>query len=197
VKYFANWRESVTVAADLAVVGFAVTVAALPVVTAGAALRAGSLAVRAIALDSRKLTVRELVRVYLRAVAPGAVASVLVAAGAAFLVVDFGAVGSGRVPGGFPVLAILGVAAAGAVAVCGLTVVRLGADPTGSWRSAARWAARTVGRQPIAAAAVTGVLIVAAAIGVMVPFTAPIVAGYALFALHVVSVRLYSVPEVR
>lgn len=185
-----EWRETATLAADLAVVGFAVTAAALPLVTAGAALRAGSVAVRAIAVEGRKATLAELWQVFRRALLPGLAAGLATAAAAAFLIIDLGAVGSGRVPGGYPVLIALGAAAAILAAVCGLTVLRLGRDPAGSWRSALRWAGQTAGRQPVVAAAVAGVLTVAAAIGVLVPICAPIAVGYALFALHAVGERL-------
>ena len=185
----AGWRETLTVAADLAVVGFAVTLLALPVVTLGAAVRAGSVAARAIAVDGGGFDLRGLWRVFVRSLLPGFVATVAVCAVAGFIVVDFGAVGGGRVPGGYPVLAALGVTAAITVAVCGLTVARLGHDRDGSWLGALRWAARAAGRQPVAVAAVAGVLTVAAAIGVMVPFTAPILVGYALYALHVLAGR--------
>jgi hypothetical protein len=140
--------------------------------------------------DHRKVTVGELWRVWRRSLLPGLCGSLLAGVAAALIVLDLGAVGGGRVPGGYPMLAVLGAAAAILIAVCGLTVVRLGHDPDGSWRAALGWALRTARRQPIAAAAVAGVLTVAAAIGVMIPLTAPIVAGYALFALHVVTTRL-------
>ncbi len=190
MRWRSEWRDLLTLAADLAVVGVAVTVAALPLVTAGAAVRAGSVAVRAIAVEGRKATLAELWRVFRRALLPGFAATAATAAAALFLMVDLGAVGTGRVPGGYPVIAALGAAAAILVAVCGLTVLRLGRDPAGSWRAALRWAGQTAGRQPVVAAAVAGVLTVAAAIGVLVPMTAPLVVGYALFALHAVGERL-------
>jgi hypothetical protein len=185
-----GWRGMLTLAADLAVIGFAVTAAALPLLTAGAALRTGSVAVRAIAVEGRKATLAELWQVFRRNLLPGCAATILTAAAVAFLILDIGAVGNGRVPGGYPVLAALGVAAAILVAVCGLTVLRLGHDPAGSWRSAVRWAGQTAGRQPVVAATVAGVLTVAAAIGVLVPATLPISVGYALFALHAIGERL-------
>ena len=43
-----DWRETVALAADVALVGILVTAAAVPLVTAGAALRTGSVAMRAI-----------------------------------------------------------------------------------------------------------------------------------------------------
>src|SRR5690242_16281246 len=97
-----DFRETVTVAADLALVGLAVTVAGLPVLTLGAAVHAGSVAVRDI-IDGSAVRPAVLWRVFRRSLLPGALATVLVLVFAWLLLFNLGAVASGRVPGGLPV----------------------------------------------------------------------------------------------
>src|SRR5688572_26928334 len=90
-----DWREGLTVAADLALIGIGVTVASLPVLTAGAAVRAGSVAVRHVVDGDRVPSFVDLWRVFRRALAPGAVATVVVLAVAALLAVDAAVLSSG------------------------------------------------------------------------------------------------------
>jgi hypothetical protein len=187
-----DWRDGFATAADLALVGIAVTVAALPLVTAGAAVRTGSIAVRHVVDGEALPSAVELWRAFRRAVAPGLVASVVVLAAATLLAVDLAAVAGGRVPGGPAVLVVTVLVAAGLAAFAALTVVRLGHDPAGTWRAAARWAGGTARRRPGVAAACAGVLVFATGLAALVPPTAPLLAGYVLFALHVVTRRLAS-----
>jgi hypothetical protein len=69
-------------------------------------------------------------------------------------------------------------------------VVALRHDPRRSWRDAIRQAARTAWRRPVAAAAEVGGLAVAATIAVLIPLTAPLAVGFALFVLYVAADRL-------
>jgi hypothetical protein len=184
-----DWLDTVSVAADVALVGIVVTAASVPVVTAGAALRTGSAAIRAI-VDGEGVDARAMWRLFRASILPGALAVAVAAAGALLLVFNVGAVAAGRVPGGSPALAGTGVAAAALLAVAVLGVVRLGRDTRSGWFDALRWAARTALRQPGAAAAVAGVSAVAVALAVFIPVTAPLLVGYALYGAHAVTTRL-------
>lgn len=181
-----DWKDTVTVAADIALVGIAVTVCSLPVLTAGAAVHAGSVAVRDI-IDGCAVRPSALWRVFRRSLLPGALATVATATLAWLLLFNLGAVASGRVPGGLPVLVGTGAVAAALLAACVLGVVHLAHHH--SWAGALRWAAGTVWRQPLTAAMVAGVSSIAAVIGALIPVTAPLLVGYLLFAVHVLAAR--------
>ncbi|WP_432991325.1 hypothetical protein [Dactylosporangium sp. CA-233914] len=184
-----DWQETITVAADVALVGIAVTIASVPLVTAGAALRTGSSAVHAIAIGE-KVDLRAMGRLFAASLLRGALATAAAAGCALLLVFNVGAVAAGRVPGGSPALAGTVAAAAILLAIGMLGVVRLGRDTSPSgWRDALRWAGRTAWRQPGAAAAVAGVPAVAAALAAFVPVTTPLLVGYALYGAHAVCAR--------
>jgi hypothetical protein len=184
-----DWRDGLATAADLALVGIAVTLAAAPLVTAGAAVRTGSLAARRIVDGERVPPLGELWRVFRRAVLPGLAAAAVLLAVAALLVVDLVALSSGRVPGGLPAIALTACVAAAVAAVAALTVARLGSDVDCGWLAALRWAGGTARRRPVIAAGVVGVLALAVALAVLVPATAPLVVGFTLYAIHVVARR--------
>jgi hypothetical protein len=185
-----DWLETITVAADVALVGVAVTAASIPIVTAGAAIRTGSSAVHAIAVGE-KVDLRAMWRLFRSSLLRGALATAASAVTALLLVFNVDAVAAGRVPGGSPALAGTGVAAVILLAIGMLSIVRLGRDTSRSgWRDALRWAARTAWRQPGAAAAVAGVSAVAAVLAAFIPLTAPLLVGYALYGAHAVTNRL-------
>jgi uncharacterized membrane protein YesL len=181
-----DWREGLSVAADLALIGIAVTVVCLPVLTAGAAVRTGSVAVRGVVDGERIPSLVDLWRVFRRALVPGAVATVVVLAVAGLLAVDVAVLSSGRVPGGLVVLAATVVLVGALAAFAALTTVRLGRAPEDTWRAASMWAFAAARQAPGAAATTVGVLGLAAVIAVLVPVTAPLLTGFVLFALHVV-----------
>jgi hypothetical protein len=180
-----RWLSTLTVASDIAVVGFAVTLFALPLVTAAAALRTGSVAVHAIAVDARKVTFAELWRVFVRSLLPGLGFSVAFAAAAVFLAFDFTVVRAERVPGGPFVLGLLVVAGWALLGVTGVALASLGVD------CGARWfpAVRSAFTRPGQIAAGGAVLAVTLTIAVLIPFTTPMVLGCALFALQVLAAR--------
>ncbi|MFF5229058.1 hypothetical protein [Dactylosporangium sp. NPDC000521] len=186
-----GFTETVTVAADLALVGIAVTVCSLPLLTAGAAVHAGSVAVRDV-IEGSAVRPSRLWRVFVRSLLPGAVCTVAAVTLAWLLLFNLGAVASGRVPGGLPVLVATGAVAAALLAAGALGVVHLAHHD--SWSGALRWAAGTVWRQPLTAAMVAGVSSIAAVIGAMIPVTAPLLVGYLLFAVHVLAARRLSGP---
>jgi len=180
-----RWLSTFTVATDIAVVGFAVTLFALPLVTAGAALRTGSVAVHAIAVDARKVTFAELWRVFVRSLLPGLGFGVAFVAAAVFLVFDFAVVRAERVPGGPFVLGLLVVAGWALLGMAGVALASLGRTPSLPWFAAVRAALAWPGQ----IAAGGAVLAVALAIAVLIPFTTPLMVGCALFALHVLAAR--------
>src|SRR3954452_22641343 len=143
-----DWQETITVAADVALVGIVVTAASIPLSAPGAGIRTGSSAVHAIAVGEG-VDFRAMWRLFRSSFLRGALATAALAAVTLLLVCNVGAVAAGRVPGGSPALAGTGVAAVILLAIGMLSIVRLGRDTSPSgWREALRWAARTVWRQP-------------------------------------------------
>jgi hypothetical protein len=180
-----DWREGLSLATDLALIGIMVTVACAPVLTAGAAVRTGSVAVRRVVDGGPIPSTVDLWRVFRAALAPGAVATVVVLAAAGLLAVDVAVLSGGRVPGALVVLAATVVLAVAGAALAALTTVRLGRTED-TWRAASTWAFAAARQAPGAALATAGVLALAAVIAVLVPITVPLLVGFTLFALHVV-----------
>ncbi|MET8154625.1 hypothetical protein ACIBSW_07700 [Actinoplanes sp. NPDC049668] len=180
-----DWRDTVQVATDLALLGLVVTAAALPLLTAGAAVAAGSAAVHHHLAHDRWPSARLSWAVFRRALVPGLLAGPACVAAAALIVVDLLAVRRGAVPGGTPLLLLTATLVAAAAGYAGLAVVAIGARPDRPWRDAARGV--PLNRALPAAA---GVLALAGVLAVLVhPVLVPVLAGYALFALHVVARR--------
>lgn len=167
-----DWRETVGVATDLALLGILMALASLPVVTAGAAVATGSAAINHHLVYDRWPGPRFCLDVFRRRLLPGLLGSAAVAAALALLVADVLALRSGAVPGGAPVLVLTLAAAALAAAWAGLALV--GAPQI----------------TPARVAAAAGVLTVAVILAIFVhPALTPVLAGYTLFALHVVGRR--------
>jgi hypothetical protein len=175
-----DWRESVRLAADLALLGMLVCVAALPVVTAGAALRTGSAAIGYYLTHDRWPEPAFCRRIFRRGLLPGLAGTLAFAAAATLVVLDVRALRSGLVPGGLPLIVLTVLVAAGALGYAGLSL-------TG---------ASVRGLREIASAA--GVLTLAAVLALLVhPVLAPVLAGYTLFALHVLARRRAAPAPVR
>jgi hypothetical protein len=182
-----DWRETVRLATDLALLGFVVALAALPLVTAGAAVAAGSAAVHHQLEHDRWPTARACWAAFRRSFVPGLLAGLAVAAVALLLVIDVLAIRSGAVPGGAPLLALTVALAAVGAGYGALVIVAVGADPAGGWRAALT----SVPGRGRAAGAAAGVVLLAGLLVVLVhPALVPVLIGYALFALHVVTRRL-------
>ncbi|GIF75205.1 hypothetical protein [Asanoa siamensis] len=198
-----DWRDTVRVATDVALLGLLMVAASLPVLTTGATFATASFAVDHFLTHDRWPRPRALWPVFRRALLPGAVATVVAVAVIWLLVLDLRAVASGTVPGGAVLLGVTAVIAAAAAGYAALALVTLGtlaartAEPGGSgwWRAAARGAA---GARPGAVAAATGVVGLAGLLAVLVhPILAACLVGYALYALHVVGRRLAPAPATR
>ncbi|WIM93951.1 hypothetical protein ACTOB_005946 [Actinoplanes oblitus] len=177
-----DWRDKFALATDLALIGVAVTALSLPLVTAPAALAAGSAAVRGRYHDGRLPGWHPLLHQYRRGILPGL--PVLLAI--VVLLIDLAAVRGGRVPGGPVLLAVTLVAVLGLAGVAALTLVAVGRDPELPWRAAARWS----WEHPACVLALALTSVVAFVLTLAVPITLPLMIGFHLFALHMISDRL-------
>jgi hypothetical protein len=184
----ADWRDAVAVAADVALLGVVLAVAAAPVLTAGAAVATASAAVHHFFEYGRWPAASASWAVFRRSLVPGC-AAVLVAGGAAaLLAVDLAALRAGLVPGGPALVVVTAALSVAGVGYAGLVVVEVGRGA--GWRAAAR-GALVVAARPALLAASAGVVCLAAALAAMVhPVLAPVLAGYAVYALHAVHRRL-------
>jgi hypothetical protein len=191
-----GWQEHLRDAADLALLGFVLVIAALPVVTAGAALATGSYAVRHRCDRGRFPPLTDLLRTFARAILPGLAAALVAAGAGALLALDISAARSGAMPGGaatVPLIVLAGVVGAG---YAGLTIIHIGIQGGAGWRRAARAAIKITSTSTSTAAgwrrglalvlSCAGVLAIAAFLAMSVPATIPLVVSFSLFALHVI-----------
>jgi hypothetical protein len=184
-----DWRESVAGAADLALLGLALMLAALPVVTAGAAVATGSYAVDHWCTHRRLPAPGELGRAFVRAIIPGLGALGVALAAVAVFWLDLSAIGRGAVPGGPVALVGTMLVALAAAGLAGLTVARIGRNGGAGWARAAGWAWRTALRRPRVPLAAGGLLALTALVGWLMPVVAPLLGGVALLGLQVVARR--------
>ncbi|MFF0119769.1 hypothetical protein ACFYP0_03030 [Micromonospora arida] len=185
-----DWRDVARDAADLALLGILLTLAAVPLLTAAAAAGTASAAVHDWTRTGSWPSARTNVRRFGRAVLPGVPVSLLALAGAALLAADLAALATGRVPGGTAALLVTALIAAGLAGYGGLVVVEVGGNGGGQWRASARSAARACLDAPTRWAALTGVVALAVLLTVLVtPVAVPILAGYTVAALHAVTIR--------
>jgi hypothetical protein len=181
-----GWRDSVALAADLALVGIALSIGCLTVVGAGGALVTASVAVDQAVAHRSFPSAGHLLGTLRHALLPGAAALFATTVPAGLLALDALAVGSGRVPGGAPLLIVTVLVAVGAIAVAGTALVRLGQTDGRGYRDALRFAVRLLARRPLLGVAVAPTVAAPVLLAALVPATAPLVPGFALFALHVV-----------
>ncbi|MEV4822003.1 hypothetical protein [Micromonospora sp. NPDC049274] len=185
-----DWRDVARDAADLALLGILLTLAAAPVLTAAAAAGVASAAVHDWTRTGSWPSARATARRFGRAVLPGVPVSLLALAVAVLLAADLAALAAGRVPGGLPALAVTALVAAGLAGYAGLVVVEVGGYGGGRWRVAARSAARACLDAPLRWAALSGVATLAGLLAVLVtPVAVPILVGYTVAALHAVAGR--------
>jgi hypothetical protein len=167
-----DWRETIALAADLALLGLLMVAAALPVVTAGAAVATGNAAVDRYLTDGGWPGFGFCWRVFRRSLLPGFGAALACAAAVTLVVLDLQALRAGRVPGGLPLIAVTIAVAAAAAGYAGLALA----------------GARVRGPGVVVKAA--GVIVLAILLAVLVhPVLIPVLAGYTLFALHVLAQR--------
>ncbi|MFG1673621.1 hypothetical protein [Micromonospora sp. NPDC049282] len=185
-----DWRDTVAEAADLALLGLAVAVAALPVLTLAPAVATASAALHDRSVTGSWPPARASLTRFGRALPAGAVVSAVALAIAALLAADLLALATGRVPGGGPALAVTAVVVAALLGYAGLVAVAVGGTGGRGWRVAARHTARTCARHPGAWAAAAGTCGLAALLAALVtPVAVPILGGYALAAVHALDAR--------
>jgi uncharacterized membrane protein YesL len=181
-----DWVNSLRLAADLALLGILVTLLSLPLLTAGAAVATGSAAIHHLVTEGRWPSLADLWRTFRRRLIPGLMAGPAVLAGSALLALDVAALRRGAVPGGTAALTVVLAVAVLAAGYAALVAVRSGIAGAGACRSALALATA----HPAAAVAAASVLAVAGLLAVLIhPALVPVLAGYALFALHVVARR--------
>jgi hypothetical protein len=181
-----DWRESLTTAADLALIGFLTAFCCLLVVPAGAAVATASVAVDHLCRTRSLPPVRELVATATRSLLPG-LAALAIAVGAGLLIaLDVRLLAAGIIPGGPVVIGAIAVVAAFLVAAAGVTVVRVGQTSGTGWVPALRRSLRLLRARPLTGVAVLVTVAVAVALALAVPVLAFILPGFALYALHAV-----------
>jgi len=181
-----DWRESLSAAADLALIGFLTVFGCLLVVPAGAAATTASVAVDHLCRTRSLPSTRDLVRTAARSLLPG-FAAVAVAAGAGLLIAfDVRLLAAGTIPGGPVALAAIALMAAGLAAVAATTLVRVGQTGGTGWVPALRWSLRLLRARPLTGFAVLVTVAVPVALALAVPVLGFLLPGFALYALHVV-----------
>jgi Protein of unknown function, DUF624 len=181
-----DWRESVALAADLALLGIVVTLACLPVVTAGAALSTASVAVDQVCTHRTFPSLGELARTFRRSLLPGMAAVLVVLVVGALLALDATALRSGAVPGGPVLLAVTALLAAAGYAVAAVALVRLGQTGGRGYRDALRWSLRQLAARPMLGAALVLTIVLPILLAATIAVTTPLLPGFVLFGLHVV-----------
>jgi hypothetical protein len=182
-----DWRDTLRDATDIALLGICVTLGSVMILSAGAAVAAGSRAVDEWLTTGRWPTARITVRRYASLFLPGAIASLGVLAGGAVLLLNLSAVARGAVPGG-AVLAIAGAAVAVlALGLAALATVFVGRGQ--GFRGALASAFRMAMARPGRLAALGLAWGMAAFLALVLPAITPLAAGVALFAAHVIARR--------
>lgn len=179
-----DWRDTLRDATDLALVGILVTVAAVPVVTTGAAVAVGAEAVHLRFTDGHWPGPRDLLRTFGRRLLPGALATLTVLAAALLLGLNIFWLRQGLAPGGGVLLALTAVAAVALLGLLALAVPLLGRGAT--YRRALRMAVS----RPALIVTCSGVIGIAFLLGSILPITAPLLVGYVLLALHTIARRV-------
>lgn len=184
-----TWLDTVSNASYLALLGIVTTIAALPVITAGAAVGTASAAVHDFCENGSMPAARTCLRRFTRALAPGLLATAVALATTMLIVLDIRALVAGQVPGGPVLLAVtcaVGVALAGGA---GLTVVEAGRQGGRGWLPSARLAVLHTLSRPVPVLGMGLTLVLAVLLAAAIPVTAPILVGFALFALHAIARR--------
>jgi hypothetical protein len=179
---FPAWVESVRTAADLALLGFLLSLAALPLLTAGAAVGTASEAVRHFQRYDSWPGFSTLSSSFRRRLVPGLWAGPVLAGGLVLAGLDVAGLRRGVVPGGPPMVTAVLVVAVLSLGWAALVAV-LGGRPL--------FALGLASARPALLLAASGVVLVAALLGLFVhPVLVPALAGFALYALHAVTARL-------
>lgn len=185
-----DWRDTFSTAADLALAGIVVTVLALPLLTAGAAVATGSTAIRHWVEHRSWPGLRELAELFRRALLPGLGATLVAVAVTVLLILDLAGLASGTVPGGTPLVVVTALLAAAAIGLAAVVVVEVGDRGARGWLASTRAAVHRAVASPWLVPAMIGTLVVPVILALLIPIVAPIALGFTLFAIHVVAVRI-------
>jgi hypothetical protein len=181
-----DWRDTISTAADLALVGFVVVVGCLPVVTAGAALATASVAVDHLCRTRSLPPVGDLARTFARSLPGGVLALCAGAAGALLIGIDLRLLAAGTIPGGPVAVALIALVGSLLVTVVCATVVRVGQTGGTGWVPAFSWSHRLLRVRPQSVFAVLVTVAVPVTLALAVPVLVFVLPGFALFALHAV-----------
>jgi uncharacterized membrane protein YesL len=181
-----DWRETLSTASDLALIGIGVALLSVPVVTAGGALAAATVAVDELCRTRSLPAVAELARTFVRAIPSGLAALVVASCVGLLLALDVRLLAAGTIPGGAPVVVALCLVAAVLLALGLVTLVRVGQTSGTGWRAALRWSLRLLVTRPLTGLGVLAAGGVPVALGMAVPAISFVLPGFALFALHVI-----------
>ncbi|MDG4768332.1 hypothetical protein O7632_30205 [Solwaraspora sp. WMMD406] len=188
-----DWRDTLRAAADLALLGIVTTIAAIPIVTTGAALATASTAIHRWTVDGSWPSLGDLLRGFWRALLPGAVATLAGLAAFALLGGNLVLISAGVVPGGAVMLVGTLLLIAVTAGLAGTVVVQVGRQDGTGWRAATLTAWGFAQHRPLVVLAAAGVVSLAALLaGLAMPLLAPILLGYTLFGLHTALRRLAS-----
>jgi len=180
-----DWRDTLSHAADLALLGIVTAVAMLPVVTAGAAVATASAALHDWLPAQRWPDARTTLERFGRAVLPGVGATAVALAAGVLVWLDLSALARGAAPGGVPAMLLTGAVVAIALGVGLLAVIEVGRAGGRGWRAAVARAGRKAFERPWLPLALAGIVALAGVLCALMPIATPIALGYALFALHV------------
>jgi hypothetical protein len=181
-----GWRATLRRTGDLALVGVVTVLGCVPLVTVGASLAVASAAVHHWCEHDELPPARALARAFVRALLPGLAASAGLLGVTALLLVDLAALRGGRAPGGAPAMALTTACALLVMGASALVVVLVGVQGGRGWARAARRAVSAICAAPLVLLAAAGVVGLVALMAWLLPASAPVLPGYALFALHVV-----------
>lgn len=181
-----DWRDSLSLAADLVLVGLLMVLGCLTIVGAGAALTTASVAVNRAVLYRSFPSFSDLRATARASFLRGLAATLVVLAVGTLIALDVLALQAGRVPGGIPLLVGVGAIAAAGIAVAAVGLVRLGQTEGCGFRAALRYAVRLLGQQPLVGIGILATLAVAALLCWLMPVLVAFLPGVTLFALHVV-----------
>ncbi|MBB5870311.1 hypothetical protein F4553_003690 [Allocatelliglobosispora scoriae] len=177
-----DWRDTFRDGADLALLGVVVSIACLPLVTAGGVVAVAAEAVAVRYGQGRWLTLGELWAALRRRFLPGLAAGAVVLITVALLLADQVLLAGGVVPGGTALAWVTGLLGLVILGIYALVVPFVGRG-LGFW--AAVGAARGVAvARPGVLVGVVGVLVLSGFLAWVLPVAGPLLVGYVLLALH-------------
>ncbi|WP_051367864.1 hypothetical protein [Hamadaea tsunoensis] len=177
-----SWRDALSDAADLALLGIFLLICAFLVLPFGGALATASWGVGRRLEDGGLPRMSDLFRRFLRSLLPGVAVTAVLIVVTALLLTDIRAVTRGTVPGGGFLALATAIVVFLALGLLGLVVVATGSLP---WWGAAKSALAPAWRQPGRLLIAGGIGLLALLLGLVIPVTTPIVLGFWLYALHV------------